>query len=106
MLAWAVGLLVHSGAVMIGARATKQEQVNFIQCVVVALVSYATMFLVGFLLTPLMWIPIVNLFVKAAVIWLGTAAAAKFILNLDWKPALSLGGVVAVIQFVLGLIFH
>jgi hypothetical protein len=106
MLTGIVGFLVHSGAIYAGAKLSKQDQVHFVNCLVVALVSYATMFLVGLLLAPLTLLPLLGVLVKAAVIWLGTALAAKFVLNLEWKPALSLGAAVAVIQGVLMLVFR
>jgi hypothetical protein len=40
------------------------------------------------------------------VVWLGTAFAAKYVLNIEWRPALMLGGAVALIQIIISLIFR
>jgi hypothetical protein len=101
-----IGFLVNSTAIYAGAKLTKQEHVNFMQCLVVALVSIATIWLAHVLLFPLALLPLLGGLAAAAACWLGTAVAAKFVLNIEWRPALMLGGAVALIQFIISLIFH
>lgn len=104
MLPSIIGFVVNAGAIYFGSRAARQEA-NLVQCAVVALASIATVWLARLLLLPLGWLPLIGGLVSGAAVLLGTAAAAKFILHLEWKPALQIGAVVAVVQFVLGLFF-
>lgn len=105
MLPFVIGLAVNSGAIYFGSRAAKHEA-NLVQCLVVALLSIVTVAVAKLLLLPLFLLPFLGWLVSAAAVCLGTGAAAKFIMNLDWRPALQIGAVVAIAQVVIGLVFR
>jgi hypothetical protein len=101
-----IGFLVNSTAIFAGAKLAKQQEVNFIQCLAVALVSIATVFIARLVLLPLALVPFLGGLAMGVACWLGTAAAAKFVLNLEWRPALMIGAAAAIIQTVLLMLLH
>ena len=101
-----VGFIVNSTAIYAGAKLSKQEDVNFVQCLMVGLLSIATVWLARLLLSPLTLIPLAGGLAMAVACWIGTAVAAKFVLNLEWRPALMIGAAAALIQMLISLVFH
>jgi hypothetical protein len=95
-------VLIHFGAVYIGAHLAQLEYVDTWRIIVVTLASYVVMIVVALLLFPLALVPVINLFVGPAVLCLGTAFAAKMILSCDWQPAWIIGGSAAVINLLAG----
>ena len=99
-----LGILIHVGAVYMGAQIAQLEYADFWRCVVVALVSYVVMFFVGIALFPLILVPLINVFFGAIVLGLGTSIAAKIALGCDWKPAWTVGITAAAANLLFGWI--
>jgi hypothetical protein len=100
-----IGFAVNSGAIFLGSRLAKQET-NLVQCAMVALVSIITVWLARILLFPLFLLPFLGWLVSALAVCLGTGVAAKFMMNLEWRAALQIGAVVALIQVLIGMVFR
>lgn len=97
---------LHACAIYMGASMAGLETVDFWRAATAAIVSYILMVLVGLLLIPLALVPIINQFVGAAVLLIGTACAAKIVFSCDWKPAWTIGGVAAGLNFLAAFVLR
>ncbi|MCB1187066.1 hypothetical protein KDL29_07870 [bacterium] len=95
----------HVVMIYIGASIAELEYVDIWRCLVVAIVSFVVMLILGILLSPMLFVPFLSAAFGAAVLFLGTAFAAKMVLSCDWKPAWIIGGTAAVANLIGTLIF-
>ena len=106
MMTAIIGFLVNTTAIYAGAKLSKQQDVNFPQCLAVALLSILTVWVAHVLVAPLALIAPLAWLASAVACWLGTSFAAKYVLNIEWRPALMIGGAVALIHIILALVLH
>ncbi|MEZ5337432.1 MAG: hypothetical protein R3F46_04135 [bacterium] len=95
----------HVVMIYIGASFAELEYVDIWRCLVVAIVSFFVMLVLGILLSPLLLVPVLSAVFGSAVLFLGTACAAKMVLSCDWKPAWIIGATAAVANLIGTLIF-
>jgi hypothetical protein len=103
------GLLMlglHTVAFYMGASMAELEYVDIWRALVAALISYIVMFVISLLLLPLAFVPLVNQLIGAAVLFLGSAVAAKMVFSCDWKPAWIIGAVAAGVNFLAAFVFR
>lgn len=105
LIALIVIFIVHTVAIYFGAQVAQLEYADIWRCAIVAFLSFFAMLILALVLSPLLLIPIVNLFFGAIVLGLGTAFAAKMVLACDWQPAWTIGIVVAVINLLISWMF-
>ena len=98
-----IRFLFHCLAIYLGTRAARVEA-DLGRVLITTLVGYLAMWLVGLVLYPLHWIPLLNLFVGSAVVVIGTAAAAMLVMGCKLREAVIIAAVAGVIQFVAGLL--
>lgn len=101
-----IGFVLHTVAIYVGASMAGLETIDIWRAAVAALVSYVVMILVGLLLAPLVLVPLVNQLLGTAILFLGTAFAAKMVFSCDWKPAWTIGGVAAAAAFLAGFVLR
>lgn len=100
-----VGFILHALVVLFGAKVARIAGAGFWNSLGVALLSYIIMAVVGWLLTPLTWVPLVKLLVPAFVLFFGTALAIKLIFDTEWSKAWTVGIVVFLVNLVFGWLF-
>lgn len=91
---------IHSASVFGGAKATGVRRIGILKSMAAALLSYLAMILVAPLLIPLKMIPFVGNIFGALVLALGTAVAAKVVLNCKWKQAQVIGLIAMIVNLV------
>ncbi len=101
-----VGFILHALVILFGAKVARIERAGFWGSLGVALLSYVIMAVVGWLLTPLTWIPLIKLLVPAFVLFIGTALAIKLIFDTEWNKAWTVGIVVFLVNLVSSWLFH
>lgn len=99
------GFVLHATAVFVGAKLAKLEKVDFWRAATVALLSYITIFLASLLLLPLRIVPLVGLFASILALGIGTAVAARYVLDCKWRPAAIIGIAVMVAGALTGMIY-
>jgi hypothetical protein len=98
-------IILHVLAIYVGAQVAQLEYADVWRCAIVAFLSYLVMVVVGLLLSPLLLVPILNIFFGAIVLGVGTAFAAKMVLSCDWQPAWTIGVTVAIINLLASWVF-
>jgi hypothetical protein len=106
MVAGGIMLALHTASIFIGASMAELEYVDIWRALIAALVSYVVMFVIGLLLLPLAFVPLVNQALGALVLFLGSACAAKMVFSCDWKPAWTIGAVAALVNFLAGFVLR
>lgn len=91
---------VHSASVWGGAKAAGIKRAGLSKALMAALLSYAAMLVLSPLFFPLRWIPFLGGLVGALVLALGTAVAAKVVLNCEWKQAQKIGLIAALVNLI------
>jgi hypothetical protein len=99
-----IRLVLHSLIFMFSAKAAKIERAGFWNSLGVALLCFIIMAVVGWLLTPLTWIPLIKLLVPPFVVLFSTALAIKLIFDTAWSKAWTVGFIVFLVNLVLGLL--
>ena len=70
-----------------------------------ALLSYIAILLVSLALWPFSLVPLVGMFASSLALGIGTAIAAKLVLDCNWQPAAIIGAAVMVMGAISGLMF-
>jgi len=81
------------------------EYIDIWRTLVVAFFSYIAMAVVAIVLSPLIFVPVVNIFLGAIILGLGMAFAAKIVLSCDWQPAWTVGISAVVMNLLVSWIF-
>jgi hypothetical protein len=105
IIGWIVGFVLHALVILFGAKIARIERAAFWNCLGVALLSFIIMAVVGWLLTPLTWIPLIKILVPAFVLFFGTALAIKLVLDTEWSKAWTVGVVVFLVNLASSLLF-
>jgi hypothetical protein len=97
MLFWILAIALHVVAIYAGCSIAQLEYVDIGRSAVIAAISYVVMLLVAIPLgMVLALVPILRVFIGAAILLLGTTVAAKMVLSVEWKEAWIIGGTAAV----------
>jgi hypothetical protein len=99
------GFLLHTFLIYLGARIAKIENVGWIKPLVVSVGSYIVMALLVLCFALLMWIPGLRVLLGAAILFVATSVAAKYVFDCRWEVSWTIALVVALAHGVLGFIF-
>jgi hypothetical protein len=99
-----LAIFLHVGAVYIGAHLAQLEYIDIWRCILVAICSYVAMIPCAIALALLIFVPVLNVFLGAIILGLGTAIATKVVLSCDWQPAWTVGGTALAFNLLAGWI--
>ncbi len=91
---------IHSLTVYGGAKAVGLRRTGVIKAMVAAFLSYLAVLILAPILIPLKLIPLVGSLFGAIVLAVGTAVAAKVVLNCEWKQAQVIGLISAAVNLL------
>jgi hypothetical protein len=105
--------LLHIGAIYAGCSIAQLEYVDIWRSVLIAFISYVVMIVISLVLIPLLVIAamptmfshFLTAIIGAGILLLGTAAAAKMVLSLDWKESWIIAATAGVVNFLAGWMF-
>ncbi len=100
-----IGFALHTGLIYMGARMAKLENVGLVKPLVVALGSYLVMAVLALGLALFLLIPGLNLILGAAILFVATSVAAKFVFDCKWETSWMIALVVALAHGLIGMIF-
>src|SRR5690606_13595457 len=113
-----IGFLINLGAIYFGALAAQLEYVDIWRCALVSFLSYFVMWLLAWLIFPLLAAGSAaggaelihsKLFVvvyRTVVVGVAAALTSKVVLSCDWKPAWTIGGVAGAANAIAALLFY